>query len=210
MSADDVLERVGDRLAAKFAGVFSRETVHRYVAESYTGLLRTSRLRSYLPALTERFAAERLTALAQSEGVLPKPVPEVLFVCVQNAGRSQLAAALLDLHAHGRVNVRSAGSQPAGEVHPSISTLIARIGVQAAEPYPKPLTDAVVGAADVVITMGCGDACPLYPGKRYLDWDVVDPADATPEQVHALYLDLDERVRALLEELVPTIQEIAP
>jgi protein-tyrosine-phosphatase len=129
--------------------------------------------------------------------------PEVLFVCVHNAGRSQMAAALLDHHAAGRVTVRSAGSAPGDAINPAVAEAMAEIGLDLSREYPKLLTDDAVRAADVVITMGCGDACPIYPGKRYLDWELDDPAGKTVEQVRPIRHEIDRRVRALLAELVP-------
>lgn len=130
-----------------------------------------------------------------------KEVPEVLFVCVHNAGRSQMAAALLDRAAEGRVHVRSAGSAPADQIHRGVRDAMAEIGVDLSKEFPKPLTDEVVRAADVVITIGCGDACPVYPGKRYLDWDLPDPAHKPVEEVRAIRNEIDGRVRNLLAEL---------
>ena len=130
-------------------------------------------------------------------------VPEVLFVCVHNAGRSQMAAALLDHYAAGRVMVRSAGSQPADHLNPAVVEALAEMGLDVAKEFPKPLTDEAVRAADVVITMGCGDACPFYPGKRYLDWKLDDPAGLRLEAVRPIRDEIDRRVRALLAELVP-------
>jgi protein-tyrosine-phosphatase len=129
--------------------------------------------------------------------------PEVLFVCVHNAGRSQLAAALLHHHAEGRVIVRSAGSAPAETINPAVVAVLAELGLDLSREFPKPLTDDAVRAADVVITMGCGDACPIYPGKRYLDWELDDPAGRTVEQVRPIRDEIDRRVTALLAELVP-------
>ncbi len=128
--------------------------------------------------------------------------PEVLFVCVHNAGRSQMAAALLDHHASGRVRVRSAGSTPADQLNPVVVQVMAEIGLDLAREFPKPLTEDAVHSADVVITMGCGDACPIYPGKRYLDWCLADPAGLSVEQVRPIRDDIDRRVRALLTELL--------
>ena len=128
--------------------------------------------------------------------------PTVLFVCVHNAGRSQMAAALLDHHARGRVRVRSAGSAPAGEVNPAVVQAMAEVGIDISEQFPKPLTDDAARAADVLITMGCGDACPVYPGKRYLDWELADPAGQGVAAVRPIRDELDRRVRALLVELV--------
>ena len=127
--------------------------------------------------------------------------PEVLFVCVHNAGRSQMAAALLAHHAAGRVRVHSAGSTPADQLNPAVVAVMAEIGLDLSQELPKPLTDTAVQAADVVITMGCGDACPLYPGKRYLDWNFTDPAGLPIERVRPIRDDIDRRVQALLDEL---------
>jgi protein-tyrosine-phosphatase len=153
--------------------------------------------------MVERFTRERLRALAQAEGTVMSEVPEVLFVCVHNAGRSQMAAALLDHHAQGRVHVRSAGSTPANEVNPAVVEAMSELGLDLSKEFPKPLTDEVVRAADVVITMGCGDACPLYPGKRYLDWELDDPAGKSVDDVRPIRDEIGQRVRALLAELVP-------
>ena len=199
-----LLHRIAAQLAEKFVGIFAAETVERYVFESYTALYRTAKVRRYLAVTAERFALDRLTALAQARGAIPKAVPEVLFICVHNAGRSQMAAALLSHHGAGRVAVRSAGSTPAGEIQPAVVTAMAEVGISLAAgspAFPKPLTDDVVQAADVVITMGCGDACPIYPGKRYLDWDLPDPAGADLPTVRAIRQEIDHRVRALIAEL---------
>ena len=128
-------------------------------------------------------------------------IPEVLFVCVHNAGRSQMAAALLDHHAAGVVRVRSAGSAPAESINPAVGEVMAEIGIDLTREIPKKLTTDAVDAADVVITMGCGDACPVFPGKRYLDWDLTDPAGRTSEQIRPIRDDIDARVRDLLAEL---------
>ena len=129
--------------------------------------------------------------------------PEVLFVCVHNAGRSQMAAALLDHHANGKIQVRSAGSDPADRLNPAVITAMAEVGIDLSKEFPKPLTDQAVRAADVVITMGCGDACPIYPGKRYEDWELDDPAGQPVEVVRRIRDDIDARVQQLLDELVP-------
>jgi len=128
---------------------------------------------------------------------------EVLFVCVHNAGRSQMAAGLLEQLARGRVNVRTAGSDPADEINPVAVAAMADVGVDLSKEFPKPLTDDAVRAADVVITMGCGDACPIYPGKRYEDWELDDPAGKDLETVRRIRDEIGDRVRSLLEELAP-------
>ena len=130
-------------------------------------------------------------------------VPEVLFVCIHNAGRSQMAAALLEHHAAGRVTVRSAGSTPAEEVNAAVVQAMAELGIDISAERPKRLTTAGVEAADVVITMGCGDACPIFPGKRYLDWVLDDPAGLGVEAVRPIRDEIDRRVRGLVEELLP-------
>ncbi len=128
-------------------------------------------------------------------------IPEILFVCVHNAGRSQMAAALLEHHAHGRVHVRSAGSAPGGEINPAVLVVMAELGVDLSQAFPKPLTANAVETADIVITMGCGDACPVYPGKRYLDWRLPDPAGQPLDAVRGIRDQIDARVRDLLAEL---------
>jgi protein-tyrosine-phosphatase len=190
------------RLAQEFRGIYSRETIDRYVDESISRLS-GARISDFLPLFVERFSRERLRALAQAEGHIAKDVPEVLFVCVQNAGRSQMAAGLLDHRANGRVHVRSAGSTPADQINRAVVEAMFELGIDLSLEFPKPLTDEVVRAADAVVTMGCGDACPIYPGKRYLDWEVDDPAGKTVEQVRVIRDEIDRRVRQLLAELVP-------
>ena len=128
-------------------------------------------------------------------------VPEVLFVCVHNAGRSQMAAALLDQRGQGKVRVRSAGSEPAGEINPAVLQAMNEIGLDLSKEFPKPLTNEFVRAADIVVTMGCGDACPIYPGKRYLDWDLPDPAGKSVEEVREIRDEIDRRVQELLTGL---------
>ena len=133
---------------------------------------------------------------------MTRDVPEVLFVCVHNAGRSQMAAALLDRDARGKVHVRSAGSEPADRLNPAVVEAMAEIGLDVSKEIPKPLTDEFVRDADVVITMGCGDACPIYPGKRYLDWELDDPAGKTLDDVRPIRNEIEQEVRALVQDLV--------
>jgi arsenate reductase len=134
---------------------------------------------------------------------LPGDPPEVLFVCVHNAGRSQMAAGLVDLRSGGRIHVRSAGSTPADEINPAVVEAMAEVGVDLSKAFPKPLTDEVVRAADVVITMGCGDACPIYPGKKYEDWELDDPAGQDLETARRIRDEIDARVDKLVAELLP-------
>ena len=196
------LDQAAARLADEFEGVFSQETIARYMAESQD-LLGEARINVFVPVLAHRFARERLMALAQSEGTLTTEQPEVLFVCTHNAGRSQMAAGLVKLRSEDRIHVRSAGSTPADELNPAVVEAMEELGVDMSEEFPKPLTDEVVKAADVVITMGCGDACPIFPGKRYEDWDLEDPAGKDLEAVRGIRDQIDVRVKALVAELLP-------
>jgi arsenate reductase len=206
MTTDDTelayhLKLVDARVTEEFEGVFSQETIDRFMSESIEQY-ENSRVKNFVPVMVERLARERLRALAQAEGTIAKEVPEVLFVCTHNAGRSQMAMALMDRRAAGRVHVRSAGSTPADEINPAAVEVMREVGLDLTQEFPKPLTDEVVRAADVVITMGCGDACPLYPGKRYLDWDLDDPAGRSVEEVRPIRDEIDRRVQALLAELL--------
>ena len=189
-------------LVREFAGIFSEETIARYMAES-TDLLGDAKINVFVPVLAHRFCRERLKALAQAEGIVGKDQPEVLFVCVHNSGRSQMAAGLVKLRSRGRIHVRSAGSSPGEEINPNAVLALEELGVDMSEEFPKPLTDEVVRAADVVITMGCGDACPIYPGKKYEDWALDDPAGQDLETVRRIRDELDQRVRKLIGELLP-------
>ena len=199
--ADGVIDRISADLAARFAGTFAPETVDRYVRESHTLLADQAHITRHLPSLTSRFAADRLSALASADLPAGEGVPEVLFVCVQNAGRSQMAAGILRHLAGDRVHVRTAGSKPASAVRSVIVAALDEIGVPIGGEYPKPLTDDVVRAADVVITMGCGDACPVYPGRRYLDWDLKDPVGLPLPRVREIRDDIEARIRELLTTL---------
>jgi arsenate reductase len=198
----ELLHRISARLADRFSGVFAAETVERYVFESYTALARTAKIKTYLPSTTEHFAGDRLDALAKSKGAVTSEIPEVLFVCVQNAGRSQMAAALLAVEAKGRIRVRSAGSLPAASLDPAVVAAMSEMGLDLTKDYPKPLTDDVVRASDVVITMGCGDSCPIYPGKRYEDWELADPAGLPVAAVRIIRDELHDRVKALAASLL--------
>ncbi|WP_396667541.1 arsenate reductase ArsC [Microbacterium sp. R86528] len=195
------LGRLAVELGEKYAGTFSAETVQRYVLDSYTALLRTSKVKAHLAIQTKHFVGERLTALAQVAGVAPHDLPEVLYICEQNAGRSQMAAAITAHLSNGRVHVRSAGSLPAHQLNPDVVTALAEAGIPLEDAYPKPLTDDVVQAADVVVTMGCGDACPIYPGKRYEDWQLADPAELDLDGVRGVRDSIIEHVTSLLGEI---------
>jgi arsenate reductase (thioredoxin) len=190
------------RLIAEFEGVFSPETVAKAVRDSATRLANAP-IQAHVPVLAERSARKHLQEVARTGGTLVMEGPKVLFVCVHNAGRSQMAAALLDHHAKGRVEVRSAGSTPANQINPAVIAVMDEIGVDLSKEFPKPLSDEAVEASDVIVSMGCGDACPVFPGKRYLDWELPDPAGKGVEEVRAIRDEIDQRVKALLAELVP-------
>ena len=197
------VERAAEALQREFAGTFSQETIARYIAES-AELLGDARVNVYVPVLVHRFTRERLKALGQAEGEIAKDMPEVLFVCVHNAGRSQMAAGLVKLRSEGRIHVRSAGSDPGEQINPAVVEAMRELGVDMAEAFPKPLTDEVVRAADVVVTMGCGDACPIYPGKRYEDWELDDPEGQSLESVRRIRDEIDSRVQGLVDQLLPS------
>jgi arsenate reductase len=204
MGLDDTLINLSlsgaSKLREEFKGIFSEETIRRFLVESIDSL-KGSQVTAYLPIFAYRFARERLTAAAQVAGNILKTVPEVLFVCVHNAGRSQMAAALLDSRGAGKVHVRSAGSAPTSTINATVIEAMAEIGLDLSQEYPKPMTDDVVRAADVVITMGCGDACPIYPGKRYEDWEVEDPAGKDLPTVRFIRNDIVRRVDRLIVDL---------
>lgn len=196
----DGLDGAIDSLAEEFAGLFGRETVAGVVRDSLQRLA-PARIKAYQPLLAYRYARQRLQDSARLAGTR-RSEPVVLFVCTQNAGRSQMAAALLEHQAAGRVVVRSGGTHPAGELHSEVVDALAEAGIDTAGAYPKPLAPETIEAADVVITMGCGDACPVLPGRRYLDWDLPDPAGADPAQVRAVRDQIADRVSHLLRELL--------
>lgn len=197
---EETLTRVVHDLSERYAGVFNAPTIEQYVKESRELLAARDGVTHHLTSLTARFAAERLDALAASKSTADA-VPQILFVCVHNSGRSQMASAILRQLAGDQVVVRTAGSRPEVGVRAAVLSALDEIGVPLAGEYPKPLTDEVVRAADVIITMGCGDVCPIYPGKQYLDWDLEDPADLPLPGVRAVRDDIDARVRELVTAL---------
>ena len=191
-------------LADEFRGVFSGETVARYVTAAYAQIGdRPTVGPNFLPVIIERFAREQLWAVAQADGIVEKPLPELLFVCERNAGRSQMAAALAHHLSNGWVAVRSAGSRPDEQIEPVVVEAMSELNIGLTQEFPKPLTDDVLRAADVVVTLGCGDACAVYPGKRYVDWSVDDPAGQPIEVVRRIRYELYHHVRELLDTLEP-------
>ena len=200
--AEPDMPRIVSGLVERYRGTFGRETIERYVIESHD-LLAANNPTTLIGSRTADFATARLDALARSNSP-HGDIPEVLFVCVQNAGRSQLAAGILRQLAGDRVLVRTAGSAPAAAVRTSVIIALDEIGVSLGGEFPKPLTDEAVRAADIVVTMGCGDACPVYPDRRYLDWDLEDPVGKPLETVRHIRDDIEVRVRNLFAELVPS------
>ena len=199
----DVIQRIATQLEPQFSGVFSAETVERSVAESYATLARGASITEFIPLFLERVASDRLKAAAESEWPAPSDVPQVLFVCVHNAGRSQMAAALLTRLAAGAARARSAGTAPAGRINPAVVEALDEWGIDISSELPRALTDEDVEAADVIVGMGCGDACPVLPGKRYLEWHLEDPAGRSLDDVRRIRDEIRLMVEDLLDELVP-------
>lgn len=196
-----LIRRSSAVLHREFDGVFGAETIERFMTDSYDRLLARARVRSWVPVMAERFTRDRLRAVAKNEGSIASDAPSVLFLCVHNAGRSQMAAGWTRHLAGDRVEVLSGGSDPASEVNPAAVAAMSEVGVDIASEFPRPWTDEIVGAADVVVTMGCGDACPVVPGKRYLDWELDDPAGKPVEAVRPVRDEIERRVRRLLDDL---------
>ncbi|SCG74637.1 arsenate reductase ArsC [Micromonospora coxensis] len=195
------LHTAAARLAAEFDGSYGPETVERFLHASYDQFATGSTIPHYLPLLAERFARQRLHALARVEGHHLDGRPVVLFLCTHNAGRSQMALGFLTHLAGDRAVAWSGGSEPAGQVSPAAVAAMAERGIDISEEFPKPWTDEVVRAADVVVTMGCGDACPVFPGTRYENWDLDDPAGLDLAGVRPIRDEIERRVRRLLDEL---------
>jgi arsenate reductase (thioredoxin) len=195
-----IVRRSAALLRDEFRGIFGVETIELYLASSLLAL-RSARIKNYVPLFSERFARQRLRALARVEGKITIGVPSVVFLCVHNAGRSQMAAAWAKTLGGDRLEVFSGGSDPASEVNPAAVEAMAEVGIDIASEFPKPWTNEIIQASDAVITMGCGDACPIFPNKRYEDWEVADPAGLPVEEVRPIRDDLERRVKHLLEQL---------
>jgi arsenate reductase (thioredoxin) len=195
------LETAAKNLHREFEGTFSTETITQFLETSYSQVAEGATVAHYLPLIAERFARQRLIALARIEGKAGDGPPVVLFLCVHNAGRSQMALGWFDHLARGRAVAWSGGSEPGSEINPAAVEAMAELGIDISQEYPKPWTDEFVRAADVVVTMGCGDACPLVPGNRYEDWDLDDPAGQPVDAVRAIRDQIGDRVRALLTSL---------
>jgi protein-tyrosine-phosphatase len=195
------LELATRRLADEFTGTFGKDTIEQFLHTSFDQFAGRATVPNYLPLLAERFARQRLKALARVEGHAGEGVPIVLFLCVHNAGRSQMAMGFFQHLAGGRAVAWSGGSEPGDQLNPAVVEAMHERGIDISEEFPKPWTDEIVRAADVVITMGCGDACPIFPGKRYEDWQLDDPAGQGLAAVRPIRDEIERRVRGLLDEL---------
>jgi len=194
------LRSAASRLREEFSGTFATETIEQFLVSSYDQFASRATALNFLPVMAERFARQRLKALARVEGKAHDGLP-ILFLCVHNAGRSQIAMGWFQHFAGDRAVAWSGGSEPGTEVNPAAIAVMAEVGIDIRREFPKPWTDEIVQAADVVVTMGCGDACPLFPGKRYEDWELDDPAGLPIEKVRPIRDEIGRRVRALLASL---------
>ena len=195
-----LIRQAARRLGEEFEGIFNAETIERYITDSQTKLESRAKFATWLPILIERLTRDRLRALARLEvGTLDKPA--VLFLCVHNAGRSQMAAGWLRHLAGDAVDVFSGGTDPGLETNRTAIAAMAEVGIDIGSEYPQPWTDEIARAADVIVSMGCGDACPIYPGKRYEDWDLTDPSDQPIETVREIRDDISARVGTLMASL---------
>jgi arsenate reductase len=196
-----VLKSAAARLAEEFEGQFNKETIERFLDSSYDQFASQATAINFLPVLAERFARQRLHALARVEQHAHDGVPIVLFLCVHNAGRSQMALGWFNRLASDRAIAWSGGSEPGTEINAAAVAAMAEVGIDITGEFPKPWTDEIVRAADVVVTMGCGDACPFFPGKRYEDWELEDPAGQNIEAVRPIRDEIERRVRDLLQRI---------
>jgi arsenate reductase len=195
------LKTAATRLHNEFGDLFGLETIEQFLNSSYDQFAGRATIPNFLPLLAERWARQRLTALARIEGKSTDTKPTVLFLCTHNAARSQMALGYFN-HLAGNQGVAwSGGSEPGNEINPAAVAAMAEVGIDITREFPKPWTDEIVQAADVVVTMGCGDACPFFPGKRYEIWELPDPAGQGIDAVRPIRDDVEERVRQLLAQL---------
>jgi arsenate reductase (thioredoxin) len=201
------LRTAASRLEREFGDTFGVETIDRFLYSSYDQFAGRATVPNFLPLLAERFARQRLHALARVEGKITDNRPTVLFLCTHNAGRSQMALGFFAHFAGDQAVAWSGGSEPGNEINPAAVQAMDEVGIDITGEFPQPWTDEIVQAADVVITMGCGDACPIFPGKRYDNWDLPDPAGQSVDAVRPIRDDIEERVRRLLADLNVTTSE---
>ncbi len=195
------LKTAATRLVSEFETTFGVETVERFLSSSYEEFAGNATMVNFLPLLAERFARQRLQALAMVDNKDADGRPTVLFLCTHNAGRSQMALGFLQHYAGNGAVAWSGGSEPGDQVNPAAIEVMAERGIDISREFPKPWTDEIVQAADVVVTMGCGDACPIFPGKRYEEWVLDDPAGKSADAVRPVRDEVERRVLALLDEL---------
>ena len=195
------LRTAARNLTDEFGGVFGTETIELFLATSYDQFAERARFDNFLPLIAERFARQQLQALAKVEGKATDGLPVVLFLCVHNAGRSQMALGWFTHFAGDRAIGWSGGSEPGVEVNAAAVAAMAEVGIDIAREFPKPWTQQIVQAADAVVTMGCGDACPIFPGKRYEDWQLDDPTGRSVDAVRPIRDEIGRRVRELLASL---------
>jgi protein-tyrosine-phosphatase len=195
------LRTAATRLESEYADTFGTDTIERFLHTSYDQFAGRATIPNFLPLLAERFARQRLHALARVEGKINDGKPAVLFLCTHNAGRSQMALGFFTHMAGDQAVAWSGGSEPGDQINPVAVAAMAEIDIDITGEYPKPWTDEIVQAADVVITMGCGDACPIFPGKRYENWELADPAGQDLDAVRPIRDDIEERVHRLLADL---------
>lgn len=201
LEQQQALRTASRNLAAEFDGTFGKDTIELFLVSSYEGFAANATVHTFLPLMVERFARQRLRALAKVDGLASTGIPTVLFLCVHNAGRSQMALGWFNHLAGDRAVAWSGGSEPGREVNPAAVAAMREVGVDISQEFPKPWTDEIVRAADVVVTMGCGDTCPLFPGKRYEDWELEDPAGQGVDAVRPIRDEIGTRVRLLLASL---------
>jgi len=194
------LRQAAERLQTRFEGQLNVESIERFLFDSLDQLLAKARTTTWIPLLAERFASDRIRAMVRLESNVALN-PSVLFLCVHNAGRSQMAAGFMRALSDGAVDVFSGGSEPAESVNRAAVDAMAEKGIDIAGEIPQPWSDEIIRAADVVVTMGCGDSCPIVPGKRYVDWELDDPAGKTLDQVRPIRDELERRVRDLMTDL---------
>ena len=199
-AANEIIEESVRELSRKFAGIFDETTIRPIVIESYASF-EDAKVRTFVPVFTTRYAGDRLMAMAKIQGKVRTTLPSVLFVCVHNAGRSQMAAGFVRHFAKDRIEVYSGGSDPGKEVNAAAIAAMREVGIDISDEYPKPFATEIVQAADAVITMGCGDTCPIFPGKRYEDWVLDDPAGLGVEAVRPIRDEIRRRVVELLKDL---------
>ena len=195
------LKTAASNLVSEFSEMFGVETIERFLHSSYDQFATRASVPNFLPLLAERFARQRLHALAKVEGKSHDGKPTVLFLCTHNAGRSQMAMGFFEHLAGDQAIAWSGGSEPGISVNPAAVDAMAERGIDISREYPKPWTDEIVRAADVVITMGCGDACPIFPGRQYEEWTLDDPAGQTVDEVRRIRDEVERRVRQLLDQL---------